>query len=464
MFQDKAKIYIKSGDGGRGVVSFRREKFVPMGGPDGGDGGRGANIVLRVTEQLSTLQPFRYQQHFRAENGQPGRGQKMAGKNGEDLYIDIPPGTAVLDDQTGEVLADMTEVGSTRVLLRGGKGGLGNVHFKSPVHQAPRMAELGEPGQELWVQLELKVIADVGLVGFPNAGKSTLLAAASAARPKIADYPFTTLEPNLGVVEIGGRHGKTFVIADIPGFIEGASEGVGLGIEFLRHVERTRLLAHVIDGSGGLEGRDPLHDFDTLMNEISAYSDDLARKPRVVAINKMDIPEAQENAPVLRMELEARGESVHEISGVTGQGVRELMETISQRLDEIPKEETRVEPGERVYTLEPVDERAWEAQRLSQHHFQISGANLEQRFHMTDFTLEEAGERFQRMLELWGISAKLEELGITPGDIVHIADDELVWDQTALDAEEALANPQRRRKTRRQRMQARQGVALEEER
>ncbi|MBA2452995.1 MAG: GTPase ObgE [Chloroflexia bacterium] len=458
MFQDKAKIYIKSGEGGRGVVSFRREKFVPMGGPDGGDGGQGASIILRVDDQLSTLQPFRYRQHFRAENGQPGRGQKMAGKNGEDLYIDVPPGTTAINDETDKILADMTEPGETKVLLRGGKGGLGNVHFKSSVHQAPRMAELGEPGVELWIRLELKVIADVGLVGFPNAGKSTLLAAASAARPKIADYPFTTLEPNLGVVEVGGRDGKTFVIADIPGLIEGASEGVGLGIEFLRHVERTRLLAHIVDGSGGLEGRDPLNDFDTIMNEVDSYSDELANKPRVVVINKLDIPEAQDNAPILRMELESRGEEVFEISGVTGQGVRELMEVISQRLMEIPKEDRTAEAGERVYTLESSDERSWEAERLSAHHFRVSGVNLEQRFHMTDFTLEEAAERFQRMLELWGISAKLEELGVKPGDVVHVADDELVWDQTALDAEDALANPQRRRRTRKQRLQARQGI------
>ncbi len=457
MFQDKAKIYIKSGDGGRGVVSFRREKFVPLGGPDGGDGGQGGSIILRVDPQLSTLQPFRYQQHFRAENGQPGRGQKMAGKHGEDLYIDVPPGTTTLVDETGEVIADLVEPGETQVLLRGGKGGLGNVHFKSSVHQAPRMAELGEPGTEMWIRLELKVIADVGLVGLPNAGKSTLLAAASAARPKIADYPFTTLSPNLGVVEVGGRDGQTFVMADIPGLIEGASEGVGLGIEFLRHVERTRLLVHVIDASGGLEGRDPLTDFETIRSEIEAYSEDLATKPRLVVINKIDIPEAQENAPILRMELESRGETVYEISGVTGQGVRELMEAISRRLAEIPEEERPTVEEERVYTLESEDERAWTAERLSAHHFRVSGVNLEQRFRMTDFTLEEAAERFQRMLELWGISARLEQLGIKPGDFVHIADSELVWDQTALEAEAALVNPPRRRRTRRQRLQARLG-------
>ena len=455
MFHDTAKIYIKSGDGGRGVVSFRREKYAPMGGPDGGDGGHGGSIILKVDDQMATLQQFRYRQHFRAENGQPGKGQKMAGKDGEDLYIDVPPGTTAYDDETNDILADLTETGDTAVLLRGGKGGLGNVHFKSSIHQAPRMAELGEPGIELWIRLEMKVIADVGLVGFPNAGKSTLLAAASAARPKIADYPFTTLQPNLGVVEVGGRNGETFVMSDIPGLIEGAAEGVGLGHEFLRHVERTRLLAHVIDGSGGLESRDPLSDFDTIVHEVNSYSEELGAKPRVVVINKMDLPEAQENAPILRMELEERGESVFEISGVTGAGVRELMQALSQRLAEIPKPEPVASDVERVYTLDTIDEQSWEVEQLSEHHYRVSGINLERRFRMTDFNLEEAAERFQRMLELWGISAKLEEMGIQPGDIVHITEDELVWDQAALDAEYALANPVRRRRTKRERLYGR---------
>lgn len=452
MFHDTAKIYIKSGDGGRGVVSFRREKYAPMGGPDGGDGGRGGALILRVDDQMATLQHFRYHQHFKAENGQPGKGQKMAGKDGEDLFIDVPPGTTAYDDETNDILADLTETGETAVLLPGGKGGLGNVHFKSSIHQAPRMAELGEPGVELWIRLEMKVIADVGLVGFPNAGKSTLLAAASAARPKIADYPFTTLQPNLGVVEVGGRDGETFVIADIPGLIEGAAEGVGLGHEFLRHVERTRLLAHIVDGSGGLEGRDPLADFDTIKHEVESYSEELASKPRIVVINKIDIPEARENAQILRMELEERGESVFDISGVTGEGVRELMQTMSQLLAEIPKPERPRMSDERIYTLESMDDQAWSVERLSEHHFRVSGVNLERRFRMTDFTLEEAAERFQRMLELWGISSKLESMGIQPGDIVHITEEELTWDQAALDAEYALANPQRRRRTKRERL------------
>lgn len=463
MFHDTAKIFIKSGDGGRGVVSFHREKYVPLGGPDGGDGGRGGNVILRVDDQMATLQAFRYQQHFRAESGEPGRGQKMAGKDGEDLYIDVPPGTSALADETGELLADLTDADETVVLLSGGQGGRGNVHFKSSVHQAPRMAELGEPGQEMWIRLEMKVIADVGLVGFPNAGKSTLLAASSAARPKIADYPFTTLQPNLGVVEVGGRARETFVMADIPGLIEGAAEGVGLGHEFLRHVERTRLLVHVIDGSGGLEGRDPLVDFDTIVHEVDSYSPDLAAKPKIVVINKLDIPEAQENAPILRMELESRGEEVYDISAVTGQGMPELIQAIWNKLSEIPRETVKVEPVERVYTLNAVDEEAWEAEQLSAHHFRISGVNLERRFLMTDFSLEEAAERFQRLLELWGISSRLEEMGIQPGDIVHILDDELVWDEAALDAERELAGTTRRRRTRRERLAKRAGLETGEQ-
>jgi GTPase len=463
MFHDTAKIFISSGNGGRGVVSFRREKYAPMGGPDGGDGGHGGSIILRVDDQMATLQQFRYRQHFKAEHGQPGRGQKMAGKDAEDLYVDVPPGTTAYDDETNEIIADLTEPGEEAILLRGGKGGLGNVHFKSSVHQAPRIAELGEPGQELWIRLEMKVIADVGLVGFPNAGKSTLLAAASAARPKIADYPFTTLQPNLGVVEIGGRHGETFVIADIPGLIEGAAQGVGLGHEFLRHVERTRLLAHIVDGSGGLEGRDPLADFRTIMHEVASYSEELASKPRVVVINKIDLAESRENAEILRMELEEAGEDVFEISGVTGEGVPELMQELSRRLSEIPKPERPTVASERVYTLEGIDEQAWNVEQLSTHHFRVSGVNLERRFHMTDFQMEEAAERFQRMLELWGISNRLEEMSIEPGDIVHIADDELVWDQAALDAEYELANPQRRRRTRRERLYGKFGDDSETE-
>ena len=450
MLVDRARIQVTAGDGGRGVVSFRREKFVPMGGPDGGDGGRGGDVVLRVDPHLATLLPFQYASHFRAGHGQPGRSQKMHGKSGETKYIAVPPGTVVIDDESGQPIADLIEAGDEMVVARGGKGGLGNSHFTTSTRQAPRIAELGEPGEERWLRLELKLIADVGLVGFPNAGKSTLLAAASAARPKIADYPFTTLEPNLGVVEVGGRRGETFVLADIPGLIEGAAEGVGLGHEFLRHVERTRLLLHVIDGSGGLEGRDPIEDFDIIDAELTAYSDELGAKPRFLAINKIDLPETRENLPGLHAALDGRVERVFEVSGVTGEGVPEMMTAINERLHDIPRLVDLV-PAEsrRVYTLDELDEEAWEAEQLSRHHFAVRGRKIERTLVMTDFSSDDAADRFQRILEASGISDKLEELGIEPGDVVHIGDAELIWDEAALET----AAPDASRRTHRQRLQ-----------
>jgi GTP-binding protein len=446
MLIDRARIQVTAGNGGRGVASFRREKFVPMGGPDGGDGGRGGNVYLRVDPSLTTLLPFQYRSHFKAGHGQPGRGQKQHGKYGDDLYIDVPPGTVAIDDETDLPVADLTEPGQTFLVAAGGKGGLGNSHFKTSTRQAPRVAELGEPGDERWIRLELKLIADVGLAGFPNAGKSTLLAAASAARPKIADYPFTTLEPNLGVVEVGGRAGETFVMADIPGLIEGAAEGVGLGHEFLRHIERTRLLIHVIDGSGGLEERDPVEDFNVIDAELRAYTEDIASKPRFLAINKIDLPETRENLTRLHEELDNRVERVFEISGVTGEGVPEMMAAVAERLKDIPKLVDLVPIEEHhVYTLDSVDENAWEATQLSEHHFEVQGRKVERMLKMTDFMNEEAAERFQRILEGSGISKRLDSMGIRPGDIVHIAGAELIWDEASLEAERMVAGQGRRR-------------------
>ena len=452
MLNDRAKIFVKAGSGGRGTASFRREKFVPMGGPDGGDGGRGGSVYFRVDPHLATLTPFRFQSHFHADNGESGRGQKMHGKNGEDLYVAVAPGTIVFDDETGEPIADLIEPEQTFMVAKGGVGGLGNTHFVTSTHQAPRLAELGEPGDERWVRLELKLIADVGLVGFPNAGKSTLLAASSAARPKIADYPFTTLEPNLGVVEIGARGGETFVMADIPGLIEGAAEGVGLGYEFLRHIERTRLLVHVIDGSGGMEGRDPLEDFELVDAELLAYSDELAAKPRFAAINKIDLAEARDNLPKLHAALAGRVERVFDISGVTGEGVPALLTAILERLRDIPRlAELVPTSSHRAYTLESHDESHWEVERISPRHFAVRGIRLERALRMTDFTNEEAAERFQRILEGSGVSNQLEKLGIQPGDTVHILDAELLWDQAALAADTEVER-RSRRKTHRQRL------------
>lgn len=462
MFYDRARIFVTAGGGGNGAVSFRREKYVPHGGPDGGDGGRGGSVYLRVDPHLNTLIAFKYQQRFQAERGSHGMGAKRTGHSGADLYIDVPPGTVVRDDETGEPLADLVEPGETFMVARGGQGGLGNQHFATSVHQAPRLAENGEPGQERWLRLELKVIADVGLVGFPNAGKSTLLAASSAAQPKIADYPFTTLEPNLGVVQIGGPGGPTFVMADIPGLIEGAAAGIGLGHEFLRHVERTRLLIHVVDGSGGLEERDPLEDFRTINEELAAYAPDLAGKPQLVAINKLDLPETQVNLPRLRETLAAEGYEVFAISAATGEGVPALLQRAMTVLQALPAPKVEA-PQHRVYTLEGESADGWQVARRSPHHFQVTGERIVRLFRMTDFENEEAAARFQRVLEATGISDALEAEGILPGDIVHIADSELVWDEEALEAAAREAAGTRRRKTRRQRMAVRLGELPEDE-
>ncbi len=452
MLIDRARIYVKAGDGGNGSASFRREKYVPRGGPDGGDGGRAGDVRLRVKPNLTSLLPFQYNQRFKAENGGAGRKQQMHGKAGDDLIIDVPPGTLVWDDETGEVLADLTDPGEEVVVAKGGRGGLGNTHFKSSTRQAPRLAELGEPGEERWLRLELRLIADVGLVGLPNAGKSTLLAAASAARPKIADYPFTTLEPNLGVVEVGGRGGQTFVLADIPGLIEGAAGGAGLGHEFLRHVTRTKALVHVLDASGGLEARDPLDDFTTINAELAAFDADLARKPVLVALNKVDLAEARERLPGLRAALEREGYPVFEISAATGEGVPALMNAVAATLREIATRQQEAEKPQdrRRYTLAGIDERAWEVNRVSAHHFAVTGIGIERFTKMTNFAVDDAVERFQKVLETSGIEQELVHQGIAPGDVVHIGDHELVWgDQDELEPMSAPATSRGRGAARR---------------
>ncbi len=430
MLIDRARIHVKAGDGGNGSASFRREKFVPRGGPDGGDGGRGGDVKLRVKPNVTSLLAFQFNQRFTAEHGGAGRRQQMHGKNGNDLIVDVAPGTVVWDDESDELLADLTETGETVVVAKGGKGGLGNTHFKTSTRQAPRIAELGEPGAEHWLRLELRLIADVGLVGLPNAGKSTLLAAASAARPKIADYPFTTLEPNLGVVEIGGNGGQTFVMADVPGLIEGAAGGSGLGHEFLRHVTRTKVLVHVLDAAGGLEGRDPLVDFDTINAELAAFDSTLPQKPMVVALNKVDLPEARDNVSRLRATIEGRHRQIFEISAATGEGVPALLNTVGAILRDVaPAERAPAEkPRERrVYTLSAADERAWQARQLSTHHFEVTGIGIERFTRMTNFELDDAVARFQRVLDVTGISAELERQGVQAGDIVLIAGRELTW-------------------------------------
>lgn len=433
MLVDQAKIQVKAGDGGNGSASFRREKYVPKGGPDGGDGGRGGDVILTVVDNLNTLLPFQYVQKYDAENGGAGGGRQKSGKKGRSEIIKVPAGTVVFLEETSEQIADMTEPGEELVIARGGKGGLGNVHFKSSTRQAPRLAELGAPGDERELRLELRLIADVGLVGLPNAGKSTLLAASTRAKPKIADYPFTTLSPNLGVVEIGGRGGQTFAIADIPGLIEGAAGGAGLGHEFLRHVRRTKVLVHVLDASGGLEARDPLTDFRTINAELEAFDPAMRDKPMLVALNKVDLVEARDNLVRLRETLTDESFHLFEISAATGEGVHELNNQIAAELRTIQVEEAEARkrseaaPRRRVYTIGNVDERAWDVQRTGEDTFLVTGVGIERFTAMTNFDLWEASERFQRVLEGSGISAELTRQGVQQGDIVTIGTHELDW-------------------------------------
>lgn len=460
-FVDRAAIHVKAGDGGRGSASFRREKYVPMGGPDGGDGGRGGDVILRVRDNINSLLAFQYEKQFKARNGDAGTGRRRHGKAGQAKTIDVPPGTVVWDDAGGELLADLTEPDETVVIAKGGRGGLGNTHFKSSTHQAPRLAELGEPGEELDLRFELRLIADVGLVGLPNAGKSTLLAAASAARPKVADYPFTTLEPNLGVVEVGGRGGQAFVMADIPGLIEGAASGHGLGHEFLRHIRRTKILIHVLDASGGLEGRDPLDDFRSINSELELFDPSLMTRPMLVALNKIDLLEAREQLPRLRAALEPRGFQLYDISAATGEGVPELLQVTAATLRDMAEAEaetTAEKPQERRrYTIGNVDERAWDVKRRADHHFEVTGIGIERFTKMTDFGNDEAAARFQRLLETSGIQSELNRQGIEDEDVVHIGEFEMDW------GEQDEPEPLSRRKTRRQRVIDRLGGTGDDE-
>lgn len=418
MFYDEAKIYVKGGDGGDGCVAFRREKYVSHGGPSGGDGGDGGDVALYVDPHLSTLHRFTKRTHFKAPRGEHGRGKKQRGASGDDVRVAVPPGTMVYDAETGELLRDLKEPEEEFVVVRGGRGGRGNASFASSTDQAPRIAEHGEPGEEHWLRLELKLLADVGLIGVPNAGKSTLLAATTAARPKIAAYPFTTLQPNLGVVVLDPE--TEFVLADIPGLIEGASEGKGLGHEFLRHVERTRVLIHLVDGLSP----DPLRDFADINQELAAFSPDLARKPQLVAFNKIDMPEAQERWPEMQEKLEARGYPATAISALTRDNTRALLYRAAEMLAELPEEER---PPEEVpvfrleaepFTIERED-AAW----------RVSGAEVERLAAMTVWNLDESVRRFQRTLDQMGVTEALREAGVQPGDTVYIGERELVWEE-----------------------------------
>lgn len=423
MFADRARIFVKSGRGGNGAVSFRREKYVPAGGPDGGDGGRGGDVILEVDEGLNTLIDFRNVRKYKAQDGEPGGKKNCRGKDGKDIVLKVPPGTVIKEAGSGQVIADMSGENRRIVLLTGGQGGNGNQHYATSTMQVPKYAQPGKPAKELELLLELKVIADVGLVGFPSVGKSTFLARVTNARPKIAAYHFTTLTPNLGVVDLEGTGG--FVIADIPGLIEGASEGVGLGHEFLRHVERTKVIIHIVDVAG-TEGRDPVADVHAINRELEAYDPNLAKRPQVIAANKIDaLPEGEDGAvEAVRREFEPKGTAVFPISAVSGQGVRELLYHVYGMLQDIGKE-TTVFPQE--YFPEPVrfddtDEPFTVTYDEEEGEYVVEGPRIEKMLGYTNLDSEKGFSFFQKFLKDSGVLKKLEAMDVQEGDTVRMYD------------------------------------------
>jgi GTP-binding protein len=416
MYVDVAKIFIKGGRGGDGAVSFHREKYVPRGGPDGGDGGDGGDVIFEVDSGMRTLMDFRYKRHYRAQGGQNGRGNNMKGRDGQDLLIKVPPGTLIKNYETGKVLADLMHPKQQKVLARGGGGGRGNARFATPTRQAPRFAQAGEEGQELWVLLELKSIADVGLVGFPNVGKSTILSILTSARPKIADYPFTTITPNLGVVEVDREH--SFVLADIPGLIEGAHKGVGLGHGFLRHVERTRMLVHVIDASG-IEGRSPLEDYYAINSELCSYSSNLGTLPQIVVANKMDLPGAEENVKLLKEELEHQGVKVLPVSAAYTRGFKELLWEVVKTLEKLPPIESFEDEVEEIEDI--AEDESFEI-TLDGGVYVVSGSIVDRLMASVNLDDYDSLQYFQRMLRRRGIIDALRQKGVRDGDTVRIKD------------------------------------------
>ena len=418
MFADRAKIFIRSGKGGDGHVSFRRELYVPNGGPDGGDGGRGGDVIFEVDEGLNTLQDYRHKKKYAAKDGEQGGKRRCHGKDAQDIVLKVPEGTVIKEAVSGKVIADMSGDNRRQVVLKGGKGGLGNQHFATATMQIPKYAQPGQPAQELWVNLELKVIADVGLVGFPNVGKSTLLSRVTNAQPKIANYHFTTLNPNLGVVDLDGAKG--FVIADIPGLIEGASEGVGLGHEFLRHIDRTKMMIHVVDAAGS-EGRDPVEDIYKINAELEAYNPEIAKRPQVIAANKTDLIYSEDEDPVaaLKKEFEPKGILVFAISGATGEGIKELLYYVSSELDKLDDKpiifEQEYFPEDELiymdlpYTVEKEDGM-----------FVVEGPKIEKMLGYTNLDSEKGFAFFQKFLKATGILDELEAAGIEEGDTVRM--------------------------------------------
>lgn len=426
MFVDRARINVKSGKGGNGAVSFRREPFVPEGGPDGGDGGKGGDVIFEASSSYRTLMDFKYKKKYEAEPGQDGMKKKKFGKNGENLVIKVPPGTVIIDELTGLVMKDLVNDGDSVVVVKGGKGGKGNVHFKNSVRQAPNFAEAGGPARERNIILELKLIADVGLLGFPNVGKSTLLSVSTSARPKIANYHFTTITPNLGVVQI---YDSSFVMADIPGLVEGAHEGTGLGLDFLKHVDRTKVLVHVVDIAGS-EGRDPVEDFDKINDELVKYSERLAKKPQIVVGNKSDLVFDEDTVERFKKHVEDKGYQFFLMSAATNQGVRDVLSAAAKALAELPEEEEHYEfydfsmddeePDYReIYTYVDDEDGA----------FVIEGKQLTKIFDSTNFNDMESLRYLYKYIENKGAIAELKELGLKEGDTVRIKDYEFEYEE-----------------------------------
>lgn len=424
MFLDRVKILVQAGAGGDGAATFRREAHVPRGGPNGGDGGRGGSVRLLVDPGQTTLRDFRYKHHFKATPGGRGEKDRKHGRAGEDLLLAVPPGTAVLDDATGELLADLVAVGQDAVIAKGGRGGLGNTHFATSTHQSPRHAQKGLPGEERWLRLELRLIADIGLVGLPNAGKSTVLAALTAARPAIADYPFTTLEPNLGVMDLGLDDGRRPTIADVPGLIEGASSGAGLGHAFLRHVERTRVLVHVVDGSAA----NPERDHATIRGELEAHDPGLLDKPFLVAFNKMDLEAAREAWPAFRAARQRDGLPVVAVAAATGEGIGPFRDAIAALLPDLEAMEAPPEPaGIVVHRLDTMSD-GFTVELDDDGAFRVKGRRIERLAAQTNFDVEESAERFQRDLDRLGVDSELRRRGVKQGDLVRIGATELEWE------------------------------------
>jgi GTP-binding protein len=424
MFLDKAKIYVKGGNGGDGIVSYRRELYVPMGGPAGGDGGNGGDVVFVVDEGLRTLIDFRYQKHFKAPAGEKGKNKGMHGANAEDMYVKVPPGTVVLDEDTREILADLTRHGQEVIVAKGGRGGRGNIRFATPNNPAPGISENGEEGKERWLILELKVMADVGLVGFPSVGKSTFLSVVSAAKPKIGAYHFTTITPNLGVVDVGD--GRSFVMADLPGLIEGANEGIGLGHEFLKHIERTRVLVHMIDMSAA-DGRDPYEDWVMINRELELYNPVLLTRPQILVANKMDSPNAEENLDIFKKCLLKEGQDVEvlAVSALTKDGIQQVLYRCADILETIPDvpsvEEVKDVSERKVYQADQQRDESFEIRRDNDTYI-IESPHIEKMIKRMNFSTHEAALRFARIMNKMGIDKALRSKGAKDGNFVRIGE------------------------------------------